>query len=251
MDRNERAVESACGIIRLEGMTVPKTVKDSIRRCLDDEAIFDFAVTYVAGARAGYRSMHRIERSTEDPYCYEGTRTPVNKLNIRDHEVLRTKMRDVIPIRIAELERHPITKGMSPDYLRAIHRHLFGDLFQWAGDYRDVDYPDDPTACRVEYIGSCISDLFEELKRDDFLSVTDDIPYGLAHLISELCAIKPFKVGNVICSMVLANCIAMMNGRYLDYSKASENLTDVAIKMGIAGDLSHLRDILSSIITDY
>ena len=113
MDRNERTVESACGIIRTEGMTVPKTVKDSIRRCLDDEAIFDFAVVYVAGARANYRSMHKVERSENDPYCYEGTKTPVNKLNIRDLEVLRTKMRDVVPIRIAELEKRPIISKIS------------------------------------------------------------------------------------------------------------------------------------------
>ena len=61
MDRNERAVSSACGVMKLSGMIVPKTVKDSILRCLDDEAIFDFAVVYVAGARANYRSMHRID----------------------------------------------------------------------------------------------------------------------------------------------------------------------------------------------
>ena len=138
MNRNERTVESACGIIMTEGMTVPKTVKDSITRCLNDEAIFDFAVVYVAGARAGYRSMHRIERSADDPYCYEGTKTPVNKLNIRDYGILRSKMRDVVPIRIAELEKHPIVKEMSPEYLKSIHRHLYGDIFQWAGEYRDV-----------------------------------------------------------------------------------------------------------------
>ena len=251
MDRNGRTVESACGIIRLEGMTVPKTVKDSIRRCLDDEAIFDFAVTYVAGARAGYRSMHRIERSSDDPYCYDGTKTPVNKLNIKDDKVLRAKMRDVVPIRIAELEKHPITKGISPDYLKAIHRHLYGDIFSWAGEYRNADYPDDPTACRTEYIGTCVDDIFRELEKRGYLSDTDDISEGLAHVISELCAIKPFRIGNTVCTMVIANCIAMMNGRYLDYSEASENLTDVAIRMGIAGDLSHLKDVLSSIMTDY
>ena len=68
MDRNERTVASACGIMKLDGMTVPKTVRDSISRCLRDEAVFDFAVTYIAGARAGYRSFHRIERCPDDPY---------------------------------------------------------------------------------------------------------------------------------------------------------------------------------------
>ena len=251
MDRNERTVESACGIIRTEGMTVPKTVKDSIARCLNDEAVFDFAVVYVAGARAGYRSMHKIERSEDDPYCYEGTKTPVNKLNIRDYEVLRTKMRDVVPIRIAELEKHPIVKEMSSDYLRSIHRHLYGDLFQWAGEYRTVDYPNDPTACRTEYIGSCVDDIFKEMKKKDFLSKSDDFCGDLAHMISELYAIRPFRLGNGVAIKVLANCIAILNGRYLDYSDASESLLDVAIKMGVAGDTSHLEALISEIIEDY
>ena len=251
MDRNVRAAESACGIIMTEGMTVPKTVKDSIIRCLNDEAIFDFAVVYVAGARAGYRSMHKIERSEEDPYCYEGTRTPVNKLNIRDYGVLSTKMRDVVPIRIAELEKHPIVKEMSPDYLKSIHRHLYGDVFQWAGEYRNADYPDDPTACRAEYIGSCVEGVFKEMGKSDFLSKSDDFCGDLAHVISELYAVRPFRVGNGVTIKVLANCIAILNGKYLDYSQASESLLDVAVRMGVAGDTGHLKEILDSIVTDY
>lgn len=251
MDRNGRAVESACGIIRSEGMTVPKTVRDSIRRCLDDEAVFDFAVVYVAGARAGYRSMHRTERSADDPYCYEGTKTPVNKLNIRDCEVLRTKMRDVVPIRIAELEKHPIISEMSPGYLERIHGHLYSDIFQWAGEYRTSDYPDDPTACRTEYIGSCVEGVFKELEKSGFLSESDDFCGDLAHMMSELYAIRPFRVGNGVAIKVLANCLAILNGKYLDYSEASENLLDVAIKMGVAGDTGHLKEILDGIIEDY
>ena len=248
MDRNERTVSSACGVMKLSGMKVPNTVRDSILRCLNDEAIFDFAVTYIAGARAGYRSFHKIERSPYDPYSYADTGSLVNKLNIRDDEVLRTKVRDVVPIRIAELERHPITIGMSPDYLRKVHGRLFGDIFSWAGEYRTEDCGD---ACRSVLIGRCADTLFDGLKKEDFLSGTDDLTGRLAHYMTELLAIRPFRYGNGIAVRVLMNCIAMMNGRYLDYSKASENLTVIAVSRAIAGDISHLKEILDSIITDY
>ena len=248
MDRNERTVASACGVMRLDGMTVPKTVMDSISRCLRDEAIFDFAVTYIAGARAGYRSFHKIERSPDDPYIYADTDTLVNKLNIRDYEVLRTKIRDVVPIRIAELERHPITVGMSSTYLMKVHERLFGDIFSWAGQYRTTDCVN---ACRPVLIGQCIDALFDDLKKEVFLSKTDDLPGRLAHYMTELFAIRPFRYGNGIAARVLTNCIAIMNSRYLDYSKASENLTEIAVSHAIAGDLSHLKEILEGIISDY
>ena len=248
MDRNGRAAESACGVMRLDGMKVPNTVKDSIIRCLNDEAIFDFAVTYIAGARAGYRSFHKIERSEDDPYCYEGTETLVNRLNIRDSEVLRTKIRDVVPIRIAELERHPITAGMTSSYLRKVHERLFGDIFSWAGEYRTTECNN---ACRSVLIGQCVDTLFDDLKKGEFLSKTEDLPGRLAHYMTEFLAIRPFRYGNGITVRVLMNCIAMMNGRYLDYSKASESLTEIAVSHAIAGDLSHLKEIIQSIICDY
>lgn len=247
MDRNERTVASSCGVMKLSGMTVPKTVKDSIMRCLNDEAIFDFAVTYIAGARAGYRSFHKVERSPDDPYCYDND-TLVNKLNIRDDEVLRTKIRDVVPIRIAELERHPVTAGMSSAYLTKVHGRLFGDIFSWAGEYRTTDCMN---SCRSVLIGQCVDALFEDLKKEDFLSDSSDLPGRLAHYMTELSAIRPFRYGNGITVRVLVNCIAIMNGKYLDYSKASENLTEIAISHAIAGDLTHLKEIIQSIICDY
>ena len=249
MDRIERTISSACGIMRLDGLTVPTTVRDSIRRCLKDEAIFDFAVTYVAGARAGYRSMHKLERSEDDPYCYAGTDTLVNKLNIRDRSVISSKIRDVVPIRIAETERYPITEPLSADYLKKIHRMLYGDIFDWAGEFRTISC--NPLDCRPEYIEDNVRGLFDELKTDEYLSENDELPDGLAHLICELHAISPFREGNGPCIRTIANIVAMMNGRYLDYSKASESLYDIALRRSLTSDTDEMADILRHIITDY
>lgn len=248
MERVERTVSSACGIMKLDGLTVPSTVRDSIGRCLRDEGIFDFAVTYVAGARAGYRSMHKLERSEEDPYCYADSDTLVNKLNIRDGKVLETKIRDVVPIRIAELEMHPITSPMGADYLKKIHRTLYGDIFSWAGEYRTTECGN---ACRPMFIENYLNELFAKLDEENCLSGSDRFSERLAHYYSELSAVGPFRFGNGVCIRVLANVIAMMNGKYLDYSKASENLMDVAVRRGIAGDSSMIAEILESIIEDY
>ena len=162
--------------------------------------------------------------------------------------MLKTKIRDVIPIRIAELERHPITVGMSSAYLTKVHGRLFGDIFSWAGEYRTTDCMN---SCRSVLIGQCVDVLFEDLKKEDFLSDSSDLSGRLAHYMTELLAIRPFRYGNGITARVLVNCIAVMNGKYLDYSKASENLTEIAISHAIAGDLTHLKEIIQSIICDY
>ena len=172
----------------------------------------------------------------------------MNKLNIRDRNVLETKIRDVVPIRIAELEMHPLTCRVDSDYLRKIHRALYGDIFSWAGEYRTTEYGD---ACRPMFIESYLDDLFHELENNDYYSGSENFSDGLAHLYSELSAVMPFRTGNDVCTRVMTNVIAMMNGKYLDYSKASESLMDIAVRHGIAGDTSHLREIVDKIIEDY
>jgi cell filamentation protein len=46
---------------------------------------------------------------------------------------------DVSAVRLAELERTPIVGGFDLEHLCAIHRRLFGDVYEWAGDLRTVD----------------------------------------------------------------------------------------------------------------
>ena len=250
MDRNERIVGSACGIMRLEGMIVPKSISGAIMRCLNGEATFDFVVHYMAGAKASYRGAYCSERSSDDPTCYaEGTL--INKLNIRSCDLLMEKIRDVVPVRIAELDNGPIATDFSMWDLRKIHERLYSDLFYWTGELRDLPTLDHPHLCSNKELEEEMFMLYIELRDEDNLRDSDDLTGRLAHYVQRINELKPFRVGNGVTAWVFINELAKINGRYLDYSKASEGLTDVALKRAAAGDVSFLKEILDSIITDY
>lgn len=62
----------------------------------------------------------------------------VNKLGIRDAELLEQNERVLSAGRAAEIASGaaPIARTNDLDHLRAIHRHLFQDVYEWAGELR-------------------------------------------------------------------------------------------------------------------
>ena len=72
----------------------------------------------------------------DDPYVYPGTDVLQNKLSIRDAE----KLQDVEKKLVALRYKMGLPQGKF-DYLhpKAIHKHLFQDVYKWAGRERTVN----------------------------------------------------------------------------------------------------------------
>ncbi len=73
-----------------------------------------------------------------DPdYCYPPDFTVLrNNLNIRDLPTLEAAERQFVAQRL--LEAVP-TGDFDLDHLKAIHHHLFQDIYEWAGEVRTVE----------------------------------------------------------------------------------------------------------------
>lgn len=85
-------------------------------------------------------------------YCYPGTNILKNKLNIRDIEVLHEAERDYSSVRQAELTNRGVTGDFSFKHLCSIHKHLFQDIYTWAGKTRTVDISKGTIFCLVQFI---------------------------------------------------------------------------------------------------
>ena len=73
-----------------------------------------------------------------DPYCYEDTPVLRNTLDIRDEKTLdliEAEQSRANMMLLYEQGFHDFT----PEGLRSIHRFLFGDIYQWAGEYRIIN----------------------------------------------------------------------------------------------------------------
>ncbi|HEX4767883.1 MAG TPA: Fic family protein [Lichenihabitans sp.] len=134
--------------------------------------------------------------SGSDPYSYPDSTVLRNRLDIRDQAQL-----DAYETLItAQRAQEPIPTGrFGYAHYRAIHRHLFQDVFAWAGKPRTVRISKGGNMfCYPEHIDAAMRRLFERLQADNCLRhrSTRDFAKGAAHLLAELNAIHCFREGN-------------------------------------------------------
>ncbi len=131
-----------------------------------------------------------------DAYCYEGTRVLKNKLNLIDQSTLDMFESAMTTQRSDE----PLPSGvLDVAHYRGIHRHLFQDVYEWAGEWRTVRISKDGSAfCYPEYIEREMKALFGGLQQENYLvgRSSDEFVNKAAHFLSTLNAIHPFREGN-------------------------------------------------------
>jgi cell filamentation protein len=131
-----------------------------------------------------------------DPYCYPGTTVLKNIPDLRDQAALDA----FETISTAQRSEEPLPFGrLSVRHYRAIHKHLFHDVYPWAGRYRSVRLSKDGSAfCYPEHISCEMRTLFSRLKAKRFLAglAADMFAAEAAHFLATLNAIHPFREGN-------------------------------------------------------
>ena len=83
-----------------------------------------------------------------EPYRDLQTGVLVNKLGIMSATDLARAEYNITNLRIAELTVTPVAGTFDLDHLKAIHKHLFSDVYEWAGQTRTMNVvkpdPEDP-----------------------------------------------------------------------------------------------------------
>lgn len=154
-----------------------------------------------------------------DPYVYKGTSVLKNKLKTRDANVLSAFEVEMTTLRAEE----PLPAGrFGTAHYGAVHRHLFQDVYRWAGRYRTVRTGKDGNwFCYPEYIPREMERLFGGLRGHNFFSDGDfsDFADGTARFLAELNAIHPFREGNGRAQLAFFFLLARKAGHPLDLSR--------------------------------
>jgi cell filamentation protein len=96
------------------------------------------------------------------------------------------------------LHESPVTPTYDLHHLREIHRRIFGDIYDWAGQIRTVAIAKGATFCLPQYIESSAAVIFDDLRDEDYLRDLDRDAFTgrLAHYLGEVNALHPFREGN-------------------------------------------------------
>lgn len=187
----------------------------------------------------------------EDPYTDPETGVLYNKLGLRSAEELQAAERDITWRRAREAADNPPAATYDLDHLRAIHRRLFSDLYDWAGELRSVDLAKTDLFCRPQFISDQARQLFGRLAADRYLRglPRDRFVDAAAHYLGEINALHPFREGNGRAQRAFIAQLAADAGHPVDWADLDEAENVAASLSSLRGDPGPLRLLLDRHVT--
>ena len=177
--------------------------------------------------------MYEVE---DDRYCYPKTSVLKNRANLQTHEEL-TKFETLM---VTQRSDEPLpVGGLTLKHYRAIHRHLFQDVYTWAGRLRTVRISKPGSMfCYPENIGGQLRILFKHfVAENEFRDLEPEVfTPKVAHFLSELNAIHPFREGNGRTQTVFLSIVADQAGHPLDLQRMEASSMMNAMIASFHGD---------------
>ena len=137
--------------------------------------------------------------ASSDPYTYPGTDVLRNIPDIRDPQCLAAFEANATAARLVEMDAAPLKGLFDVAHLRAIHRHIFQDVYAWAGEFRTVNISKGGRLFgAAAFVEQALHDLLRELPGEHYLRGFDPERFArrAAFYIGEINAIHPFRDGN-------------------------------------------------------
>ncbi|MEI9885460.1 MAG: Fic family protein [Rhizomicrobium sp.] len=154
--------------------------------------------------------------SADDPYLYPGTSVLRNKLAIMDAVELDRIERRLVAQRVTE----EIPRGnFDLDHLKTIHRHLFQDIFAWAGEIRTVELAKGRQQFQFRrYIDTGMADIHRRLEQADFLRDVSRVDFAeqAGRIMGDLNYVHPFREGNGRTQLLYLEQLADRAGHPMD-----------------------------------
>lgn len=138
-------------------------------------------------------------------HCYPGSDVLINKYNIRDKDLLQKLEIQKCCTKILGLDIRPSRIAYTYDtaHLMNIHKYLFDDIYEWAGEFRKENFYKSERVLSggsAEYAGyneinKKLSVLFHKYEKLEWNKV-ENLENEVTNFLLELWSIHPFREGN-------------------------------------------------------
>lgn len=183
--------------------------------------------------------------------CYPGTAVLVNKLNIRDDWRLAQAEADITKLRIAQWELQPLVDTFDFAHYKAIHAHLFGDPYHWAGQVRTVNLSKKGTRfCLAQEIECRAELIFARLRQIDFLRGMgrNEFIEELADFYCSTNELHPFREGNGRTQRLFLSQLVRASGYTLNFSELDGDLLMLATIQAAQGVANLLKQLFGETV---
>ena len=188
----------------------------------------------------------------DNKYCYPNSEVLRNKLNITDKNELFEAEKELTAIRLKELQDKPIKGKFDFRHLKAIHKYIFQDVYDWAGKERTVEIGKGNLFCTTSCIQSFAESVFNKYYSQCYNAkdIFEDFIRTFADNYGDLNALHPFREGNGRTQREFARLICLECGYDFNLSVATHSQMLEASKLSFdKADSSGFIEIFSKAVT--
>ena len=160
-----------------------------------------------------------------DPYLFDDCHVLKNLLKIKDADLLERAEADITSIKLLVVDGAIQSSAFDLERLLAIHKHIFGDVYEWAGTFRTIpmvkgervlggDTVRYSQPCDIER--DCICVLVKMNETDWATLGVHETAETFAKLIAELWQAHLFREGNTRTIITFATQFAEAHGFRMD-----------------------------------
>ena len=181
-----------------------------------------------------------------DPYVDKDTGVLRNLLGIKHKDELDEAESGLSFLRARQLYEQPVKGKFDLAHLQEIHKRLFEDVYDWAGQIRQVEIEKGNTIfARQLAIDSAARQLFGKLAREKYLRDLDVDLFSerAGHYLGEINVLHPFREGNGRTQRQFITQLACEAGHIVDWSGVSQDemiRASIAAYNGDSGSLARL-----------
>ncbi len=193
-----------------------------------------------------------------DPYFYDDVPVLKNKLNIKDKEELESTEADITFIKLLDVDRVMKNGKFEFNHLKAIHKHIFEDIYGWAGEIRTINIEKEEKVLAGKSVDYCDYNLIEkeaslaikELKEIQWEKLgIEEKAQLFSKKLAKLWRVHPFREGNTRTVIAFAAQFAESRNFPLDkslFKKHSDYLRTslVMASIGEYSEYEHLTRII-------
>lgn len=184
--------------------------------------------------------------------CYKGTTCLINKFNVKDEKQLAEIEASITFAKSSELERQPIMGNFDFAHYKAIHKYLFEDIYEWAGQIRTANISKKGTrfveAAEIQTVAdACFGYLkkqnyFKDLNKKDFCEEIVEF-YCTTNML------HPFREGNGRTQRLFLAQLIRNAGYDIDFSEIDTDELMIATVHAANGVTDYLKDLFEKAIT--
>jgi cell filamentation protein len=184
-----------------------------------------------------------------DPYTDPATGVLRNQPGLTTAAELAAAEREITHAALILLRQSPVRPSYDLPHLCEIHRRVFGDIYEWAGQVRTVAIAKETPFCLPRYIEPAASEVFGRLRKEGFLQGLPREKFldRLTYYLGEVNAVHPFREGNGRAQRAFFEQLASDAGYALNWQHLDADRNIAASAAIMRGDPAPMRTMLDEL----